>query len=127
MATLGPPNRLISPSKTRYRKANPDHAAVFNANVCIVAGKLWHGDFDLTLDEAQLIDLAAKAGEVVYLLYESDGRFEHEAAPLLDEAVYSAAPTGHTRFDYRSVNQQRTDAVRAAAHAAPPLAPPQPL
>lgn len=107
MATLGLPNRLISPSKTRYREANADHVAVFNANVCIAAGKLWYGDFDLTLDEAQLVDLATRTGEVVYLLYETDGRFEHEAAPLLYEAVYSAAPTGHTRVDHRSVERRQ--------------------
>lgn len=107
MATLGPPNRLISPSKTAYREANPDHAVVFNANVCIGAGKLWWGDFDLTLDEAQLLDLAARMGKVVYLLYESDGRFEHEDVPLLDKAVYSAAPTGHTRVDHTGVERRR--------------------
>jgi hypothetical protein len=56
MAILGPSNRLISPSKTRYREANADHVAVLNANVCIAAGKVWWGDFDLTVDESQLLD-----------------------------------------------------------------------
>ena len=27
--------------------------------MCIPAGKLWHGDFDLTLDETRLLDVAA--------------------------------------------------------------------
>lgn len=106
MATLGPPNRLISTSKSGYRERHPGHVVVFNANACAGTGKLWHGDFDLTLDEAQLLDLAARIGEVVYLLYEWDARFQHEHAPLLEEAVYSAAPTGYTRFDHRGLERR---------------------
>ena len=106
-AALGPPDRLLGTSKTRYRDAHPDHVIVFNANVCVAAGKLWHGDFDLTLDEDQLLDLAARTGEVVYLLYEGDRRFAHEDAPRLDEAVCSASPNGHTRFDHVSMERRR--------------------
>jgi hypothetical protein len=118
--TLGPPNRLISTSKTGYREANPDHVAVFNANVCVAAGKLWFGDFDLTLDEAQLVRRATRTGEVVYLLYEWDGRFEHENAPLLEEAVYSVTPTGHTRVDHRSVERRRDGRLYERPTVRPP-------
>jgi hypothetical protein len=110
-ATLGPPDRLISTSKTHYRAAHPDHVIVFNANVCVTAGKLWHGDFDLTLDEDQLLELAARTGETVYLLYEGDGRFAHEDAPLLDDAVCSASPSGHTRFDHASMERRQDGRV----------------
>lgn len=105
LATLGPEGRMISLSKTSYRDANPDHVIVFNANVCVAAGKLWYGDFDLTLDEDQLLDLAARTGETVYLLHEYDGRFKHEEAPLLDKAVCSASPNGHTRTDRTSLER----------------------
>jgi hypothetical protein len=80
---------------------------VFNANVCVTAGKVWYGDFDLTLDEAQLLDLAARTGETLYLLYEGDGRFEHEDAPLLDKAVYSVTPARDTEFDPASLERGR--------------------
>jgi hypothetical protein len=99
LATLGPPGRMLSGSKTGYRDQHPEHLPVFNANVCIAAGKVWWGDLDLTVDEAALLDLSSQTGEVVSVLYESDGRFRHEEAPLIGEAVFSAAPTGHTRFD----------------------------
>jgi hypothetical protein len=33
------------------------------------------------------------------VLYESDGRFRYEDHPLIAEAVYSAAPSGHSLVD----------------------------
>lgn len=72
---------------------------MFNANVCFGSSKVWHGDLDLTLDEAMLVELAAGTGQITSVLYESDGRFGHEDDPRIEEAVFSAAPTGHTMFD----------------------------
>ena len=106
LATLGPSGCLMSMSKSGYHDAHPTNVAVFNANVSLVGGKVWWGDFDLTLDEAQLVQLASATGEVVFLLYESDGRFEYEAAPLLERAIYSVTPSGHTRFDHVSVERR---------------------
>jgi hypothetical protein len=99
LATLGPPGRMIGASKTAYRNHHPDHLTIFNANVCLAHAKVWWGDLDLTLDESRVLDLASQAGETLTVLYESDGRFEHEDVPLIAEAVYSAAPSGHTMVD----------------------------
>ena len=101
IATIGHQARMISYSKSGYHRANPRNLAVFNANVVLTAGKIWHGDLDLTLDEAKLAELSARIGEIVYVLYEHDARFENEDEPLLDDAVYSVTPSGHSRFDYR--------------------------
>jgi hypothetical protein len=102
---LGVPGRLIGLSKSGYRDAHPRHLIVFNANVCFGAGKVWWGDVDLTTDEHSLEALAARTRETVYVLYESDGRFRHEADPLLERAIYSVTPTGHTLFDAANVER----------------------
>ena len=99
LTTLGPAGRMIGDSKTAYRDTHPDHLPVFNANVCLGTSKIWHGDLDLTIDEEALFDLASRSEEVVSVLYESDGRFRYEEHPLIAEAVYSAAPSGHSLVD----------------------------
>lgn len=106
-ATLGYEGRMISPSKSRYSTAHPEHVAVFNANVCIAAGKIFWGDLDLTVDEPKLAALAEQIGETVYLLYERDGRFDNEQTPLLDRAVYSVTPTGHSRHQHTSIERTK--------------------
>jgi hypothetical protein len=84
------------------------HLTVFNANVCVGHAKVWWGDLNLTLDESRLLDLASQAGETITVLYEADGRFEHEDAPLIAEAVYSATPSGHTLVD-STIGERRDD------------------
>lgn len=107
-ATLGSEGRMISPSKSGYRERHPERVAIFNTNVCVASGqKVWHGDLDLTLDEPQLAALSKQIGEVVFLLYEGDGRFAHEQQPLLDKAVYSVTPTGHTRYQHRFIERTK--------------------
>jgi hypothetical protein len=102
---LGVPGRMVGLSKAGYRDANPRNLVVFNANVCFRGGKVWWGDVDLTIDEPSLTALAAHTQETVYVLHESDGRFRHEADPLLQRAVYSVTPDGHTHFDPRYVER----------------------
>ena len=111
-ATLGFEGRMISYSKSGYHERHPLHLAVFNANVCVPGGKLWHGDLDLTLDEPKLAELAAEIDEIVHVLYEYDGRFEHEQQPLLDKAVYSVTPTGHNRFQHRFIERSEDGTLR---------------
>ena len=89
---LGMPGRMISASKSSYRDQHPAHVAIFNANVCIASGKIWFGDLDLTLDEPQIRELADSLDEQVFVLSEADGRFKHEAEPLLGQALYSVTP-----------------------------------
>ena len=45
-ATLGPPGRLLPGLEERVRRRHHDHVCVFNANVCLLGGKLWWGEPD---------------------------------------------------------------------------------
>jgi hypothetical protein len=91
--------RMISGSKSFYSNAFPKNFVVFNANICTrTKGKIWYGDLDVTKDEEKLKELAANAGEDLYILREMDGRFENEAKPLLDRAV---AIVSSTEVTYR--------------------------
>lgn len=93
---LGWPGRMISQSKSGFRERHPDHAAVFNANLCVEAGKIWFGDLDLTIDEPLLLELANQLDEQIYVLREMDGRFKNELRPLLDHALYRISPEEQT-------------------------------
>jgi hypothetical protein len=102
LATVGPSGRMISFSKSRYREAHPAHLAVFNANICLSPGckVIWHGDLDLTEDEPLLHNLARRTGTIVYVLYQHDGHFASDESPVIEEAVFSVTPSGHTRFGH---------------------------
>lgn len=104
--TLGYSGRMISLSKSGYEQCFPERAPIFNANVCLAAGKIWHGDLDLTLDEPKLVELARRVGETVFVLYEHDARFENEDEPLLEKEVYSVTASGHTRFQFRYLERR---------------------
>lgn len=80
---LGYPGRMISNSKSGYKEKNPNNLVVFNANVCTQNYKIWWGDLDLTKSASDLSNLSADLGEDIYILYESDGRFENENKPLI--------------------------------------------
>lgn len=91
---LGLPGRMISSSKGQYLFDNPDHLVVFNSNLLIRDDsndtyiKVWHGDIDLTTQEQQLRSLFSKINKPMYVLYESDARFENEKAPKVERFVY---------------------------------------
>lgn len=112
---LGLEGQMIAASKTFYQDEHPDHVAIFNANVCVGARKVWHGDFDATRSEEQLHRLARQTGEVVSLLYERDGRFDHEREPLVARAVLSVAPTGHTSFAHKWFERASDGTLRRRA------------
>jgi hypothetical protein len=118
--SVGPAGRIISGSKSGYRDRYPDHLPVFNANVCLGSSKVWHGDLDLTLDEPKLLELAAHTGQITYVLYEHDGRFRHEDHPLINDAVYSAVPSGHTMFDPRQAERRVDGQLYARPYPRPP-------
>ena len=84
--TLGFPGRMISGSKSGYHKNYPNNLVIFNADVCTDRNKIWYGDLDLTLDKEKLSLLAVALGQDLYVLYEMDGRFENEKAPILKAA-----------------------------------------
>lgn len=86
---LGHNGRMIAGSKSTYRKNFPKNLVLFNANVVVEGlGKVWHGDLDLTRDEALLVRLAELTDREVYVLQEMDGRFDNEAKPKVGNALY---------------------------------------
>lgn len=91
---LGYPGKMISGSKSFYREKFPDHVVVFNSNIFVGKTKIWYGDLDITESMDTLKDLASAIGEKLYVLYESDGRFEKEKNPSLDNAVMMIHPGG---------------------------------
>jgi hypothetical protein len=92
--------RMISGSKTGYRRAYPDNVVVFNAALADAGGRdLWRGDLDLTLDEPKLVALAADLGTTIHVLYESDARLIGRSEPYqldLAPAVVRITPGGET-------------------------------
>ena len=82
---LGMIGRMITASKGSYKTAHPDNFPLFNANVCTSSAKIWYGDLDLVVDCPKLKELAKNLKESIYVLYEMDGRFEHENSPLIEK------------------------------------------
>jgi hypothetical protein len=113
--TVGPVGRTIACSKTSYRENHPDRAPVFNANLALRGGKVWHGDLDLSVDEPALVELARRLAQTVFVLYERDGRFEHERQPRLEEAVYRVNQEGLYRFDHHRIERDREGILRPRA------------
>ena len=89
---LGQPGKIISGSKSGYRKSRPENLTVFNANLCIDEGKVWYGDIDVTRLKSLLQEIADLTGKKLYVLFESDGRFEHEEDPRLKQATVVFCP-----------------------------------
>lgn len=91
---LGYYGAMISGSKSGYGRMYPKNLAIFNSNVCLESKKIWWGDLDLTLSKDKLIELSKELNDVVYVLYEMDGRFENEEKPLIDRYVVKFSPDG---------------------------------
>lgn len=69
-------------SKSAYSQFNPGCIFIANANVFgLRRGKLWWGDLDLALDKPRLQAVAKRMGTTLYVLGETDGRFENAALP----------------------------------------------
>lgn len=85
-------SRLIGLSKSFYVRENPNHKAVFNANIFTLEdGKIWFGDLDLNNDENKLKNIAKSLNRDLYILREMDGRFENESLSvdeIKNKAVY---------------------------------------
>lgn len=86
--------RMISGSKSSYRRMYPDNLVVFNANILTEEdGKIWYGDLDLTLDSDKLNKIATELNKKIYVLYEMDARFENEdkdPKELIKKAIWSS-------------------------------------
>ncbi len=87
-----PEARMISLSKSEYRDSNPHSVCIFNANVITAKdGKIWYGDLDLTKDANALKAVSKELGVILYVLRESDARFENEdkgGVELIQKAVW---------------------------------------
>src|SRR5665647_2044461 len=69
-------------STSGYRRLFPKHVFIPNANVfCRQHGKIWWGDLDLQRDQPALEKVARKLRCRLYVLRESDGRFENASLP----------------------------------------------
>jgi hypothetical protein len=80
---------MVSGSKI----APKGHKCVWNANIVTKSqGKVWFGDVDITKDGPVLKEIAAEAGEPLYVLREMDCRFETEKDSvdvLISKAVWN--------------------------------------
>ena len=77
--------RMISESKSEYRERNLNSVVYYNANILTINdGKVWWGDLDLTKDGETLKRVSELLGETLYILRESDGRFDNEKSPTLE-------------------------------------------
>jgi hypothetical protein len=92
--------RMISGSKSRYRRDYPDHVVAFNAALADADGEeLWWGDLDLTVDEPKLLALAAELETTIHVIYESDARYVGRKRPRrldLTPAVVRLTSAGET-------------------------------
>lgn len=89
-------------SKTGYRKRHPDSEVYFNANIFTSEGKVWWGDIDVTVSGDILQAVADESGETLYLLRETDGRWENETRPFEEVkrlAVKTYVPAKRDMFD----------------------------
>lgn len=91
---LGHAGRMVGASKGRYRDRNPDHLVVFNANLVTSERKIWHGDVDVTEDFKYLKQLAKSIGTNLYVMHESDARFDKESSFDVSKAVLLVTPDG---------------------------------
>jgi hypothetical protein len=84
--------RLLSMSKSTYRNQFPDNEVYFNANIFVLGeGKVWFGDIDVTRDIDVLESISSELGKDLYILRESDGRFENEflsESEIISKSVY---------------------------------------
>ena len=93
---VGHSGRMIGWSKSRYAEKNSNNCPIFNANICIKEEpyKVWYGDIDLTLSRQALRQIAVETDTDIYVLRETDARFEHEKNPRFEYFAYCAKSDG---------------------------------
>lgn len=92
--SLGFAGRMLGASKGRYRMRYSEDVVVFNANVVTSVRKIWHGDLNITRDLKFLKKLAKEIDTNVYVMSESDARFEKEINYDVSLAVALITPDG---------------------------------
>lgn len=101
---LGMAGRCLG-SKSGYCFTHPNNLVVFNSNLFIKNGKVWHGDLDITVNLEDLKKVTKYLKETIYILYESDGRSfgieserYKETSPNLTRAVISIDKNGNVEI-----------------------------
>lgn len=85
--------RMVSNSKSRYRKQYPYNKVLFNANIFVQninneLEKIWWGDIDLSLEGDILKKIAIETNQTFYIYDESSGRWEIETINI-DKAFWN--------------------------------------
>lgn len=65
--------RMISGSKSGYRRANPEHDIMFNANIFTPSGIWWNGDLDITKNNFNIQNLCDELEEEIIIVNEMLG------------------------------------------------------
>ena len=107
--------RMISHSKSFYRKTFPYNQVYFNANIFIHNGKefekIWYGDLDITKDGYKLKEIAFNNDVIFYVLSEMEGRFENSNTQnVVSKAVWD------TGKDLLIINKEYIDLKEKEAH-----------
>ena len=103
---LGPSGRMIAGSKSGYRKCFPKNLVVFNARVCLDGqGQVWHGDLDLTRDEALLVRLAELADKELHV--KSEGFTAVYSVVRIQLALTGYVYCGEVRLHYANEYDRR--------------------
>lgn len=92
---LGVSGRILSASKSAYRRIYPNNLVVFNSNIFIhskiFSGKIWFGDIDLTKEHELLMNIAMECDIDIYVLSEMDGRFDKDGnMEFKEDAIWSS-------------------------------------
>lgn len=67
-------SRMISGSKSGYRRRFPENDVVFNARIFTPKyGGVWNGDLDITLDCKELQKISDEIGDEILITYEGVG------------------------------------------------------
>lgn len=93
---VGHQGKMIGRSKSKYALKHKSNCPIFNANICIKEEpyKVWYGDIDLTLSRNVLREIAIETITDIYVLRETDARFENEKNPLFHRFAYCAKADG---------------------------------
>ena len=103
-----PIGRMISGSKSKYKEMNPDNFVIFNANIIHPEdNKIWHGDIDITEDHKKLKNISKELGEILYVLYESDCRFENEDRSINELIKKSVWDTESKWYDMKGYSKSK--------------------
>ena len=88
--------RMISGSKSEYRRRKPDNEVYFNSNIFVLGeGKIWWGDLDITEDREILQKISTDMGKSLHVIKELEGRFENEElsdSEIIKRAVVTINP-----------------------------------